>query len=190
VLSGFVFFGRPFIVLWGGPDYAGSFYVALLLMVPVTALLIQNLGVEIQKAKNLHQFRSLVSLGVAIGNVLLSIPLTQRYQGLGAAAGTAMSLIIGNVIIMNWYYQARVGLDIRVFWGQMFILSRGMVPALAAGVAIGNLIDISRIELLLLFGALYVAIYAAGVWWLGMNDYERLLIKSLVLRLVPRRGEK
>lgn len=188
VLSGFVFFGRPFIVLWGGPDYADSFLVALVLVVPVTALLIQNLGVEIQRAKNLHQFRSWVSLGVAIGNVLLSIPLTQRYEVLGAAAGTAISLVIGNVIVMNWHYQARVGLDIRVFWGQMFLLSRGMVPALAAGFIISNWVDVSQIELLLLFGCLYVAIYAVGVWWLGMNDYERLLIKSTVFRLVARRG--
>ena len=118
VISGYVFFGMPFVELWAGNGYRDSYYIGLLLMVPVTLPLLQNLGIEIQKAKNLHQFRSWVYLGVAVGNVALSIPLAQRFEGIGAAAATATSLIIGNVIIMNWHYQARVGLDIKEFWRQ------------------------------------------------------------------------
>lgn len=182
VVSGFTFFGRPFIELWAGPEYGSSYYMALLLMVPVTIPLIQNLGIEIQKAKNLHQFRSWVYLGVAVGNILISIPLTQRYQGFGAAAGTAISLLIGNAVIMNWHYQVRVRLDIKDFWLQILRLLRGMIPALAAGVVIANFVDLSQVELLLAFGVTYVALYAIGMWWLGMNDYERQLIKSPVLR--------
>lgn len=182
--SGFTVFGRPFIGLWAGPEYTHAYYMALLLMIPATVPLIQSLGIEIQKAKNLHQFRSWVYLGVAIGNVLISIPLTQRYQGIGAAAGTAISLIIGNAIIMNWHYQARVGLDIKGFWLQILQLLRGMSPALAAGAVIASFVDLSRVELLVAFGAVYVTLYAIGMWWLGMNDYERQLIKSPVLQIV------
>lgn len=191
VVSGFTFFGRPFIELWAGPDYVQAYYMALFLMIPVTAPLIQNLGIEIQKAKNLHQFRSWVYLGVAIANVLLSIPLTQRYQGTGAAAGTATSLIIGNVIIMNWHYQARVGLDIKDFWRQTFRLSRGLIPALAAGALIASLVDLSQFELLLPFGVIYVVVYAVGMWCLGMNDYERHLVTSAQQQIfMGRRGRR
>lgn len=190
VISGFVFFGRPFIELWAGSDYRGAYYMGLLLMVPVTLPLLQNLGIEIQKAKNLHQFRSWVYLGVAVGNVLLSIPLTQRYQGIGAAAATAISLILGNVIIMNWHYQARVGLDIKSFWSQILRASFGMLPAIGVGALLILLMDLSQVGLLIASIAIYSVAYAIGMWNLGMNDYERELFGTPLKRAIMRRSTR
>lgn len=184
IITGFIFFGRAFIELWAGPNYSEAYTIALLLLIPVTIPLIQNVGIEIQKAKNLHQFRSWVYLGVAVGNILLSIPLTQRFSGVGAAVATAAALVIGNGILMNWHYQARVGLDIRDFWSQIIRVAAGMLPALAAGTVITFTADLSGIPALILFGSTYAVIYCAGVWWLGMNDYERSVFGSLVRRLL------
>ena len=104
VCSGIVFFGRSFISMWAGADYNGTYAIVLLLIIPVTIPLIQNLGIEIQKAKNMHQFRSWVYFFIAVANVFLSIPLAKAYGGIGAAIGTAISLLIGNGLVMNWYY--------------------------------------------------------------------------------------
>lgn len=60
VLTGFVFVGEPFICTWGGEEYGAAYWIALLLIAPVTVPLIQNIGIEIQRAKNMHQFRSKV----------------------------------------------------------------------------------------------------------------------------------
>jgi len=57
VLTGFAFVGEPFIQAWGGGEYEGAYPIALLLMAPVMVQLIQNIGIEIQRAKNKHQFR-------------------------------------------------------------------------------------------------------------------------------------
>jgi O-antigen/teichoic acid export membrane protein len=186
VVSGFVFFGRPFIELWAGKNYGDAYVIALLLMVPVTIPSIQNLGIEIQKAKNLHHFRTWVYLAVAVGNVLISIPLTERFGGVGAAAATAVAVVIGSGIFMNWHYQARVGLDIKRFWGQMLRVSRGMVPAVVAGTVIVCTADLRNTSMLLLLGGLYILVYAVGVWWLGMNDYERRLFGSPLRGLARR----
>lgn len=51
ILSGFIFFGIPFVKIWAGSEYGDSYAVALLLIAPVTVPLIQNLGIEIQRAK-------------------------------------------------------------------------------------------------------------------------------------------
>ncbi len=67
VIGLLVFFGMPFITLWAGPDYSRSYYMALLLIIPVTIPLIQNLGIEIQRAKNQHKFRSWVYLLLLLG---------------------------------------------------------------------------------------------------------------------------
>ena len=55
-----VFFGRPFINMWAGNNYDASYPIVLLLIIPATIPLIQNIGIEIQRAKNMHQFRSWV----------------------------------------------------------------------------------------------------------------------------------
>lgn len=54
ILSGFIILGKPFINVWAGDGYDVSYAVTLLLIVPVTVPLIQNLGIEIQRAKNMH----------------------------------------------------------------------------------------------------------------------------------------
>ena len=55
VMTGFIFLGQPFMRFWGGEGYDDSYYVALFLIIPVTVPLIQNLGIEIQRAKNKHK---------------------------------------------------------------------------------------------------------------------------------------
>ena len=122
VLFGFILLGKYFISVWAGNGYDSAYYVVLLLIIPVTVPLIQNLGVEIQRAKNMHKFRSIVYFIIAFGNVLLSIPLTKVYGEVGAALGTAITMTLGNVIIMNWYYHARVKLDMKYFWNNIFSL--------------------------------------------------------------------
>lgn len=188
VISGYVFFGMPFVELWAGNGYRDSYYIGLLLMVPVTLPLLQNLGIEIQKAKNLHQFRSWVYLGVAVGNVALSIPLAQRFEGIGAAAATATSLIIGNVIIMNWHYQARVGLDIKEFWRQVLGVSLGLLPAIGVGTMVVLFVDLSHVGALIGCIVAYVVVYVIGMWKLGMNEYERQLFGAPIMRTLKRRA--
>ena len=51
ILSGFIFFGQPFMYFWGGEGYSESYHITLWLIFPVTVPLIQNLGLEIQRAK-------------------------------------------------------------------------------------------------------------------------------------------
>ena len=59
--TGVAFFGRAFILRWwAGPEYGGAYPVALILMLSATVDLIQNTGIEMQRAQNLHGFRSLV----------------------------------------------------------------------------------------------------------------------------------
>ena len=46
----------------------------------------------------------------------MSIPLSKYYGGIGAAIGTAFSLILGQGVILNIYYQKKVGINILEFW--------------------------------------------------------------------------
>lgn len=186
VCSGLVVFGFPFISGWAGRDYRGAYPILLLLMVPVTVPLIQNLGIEIQRAKNLHKFRSLVYLGTATANVLATIPLSQRYGGVGAAAATAVAMVIGPGLIMNVYYHRRVGLDMRYFWSELLRFMPSLIAPSLTGVAIVSFVDLRTPLSFVSAVALYVVVYGASMWFIGMNDQERNLIRGPLQRLARR----
>lgn len=180
ICTGLVFFGAPFIYMWAGADYQGAYPIMLLLIIPVTIPLIQNLGIEIQKAKNMHKFRSVVYFLIAVGNVLISIPLTYLYGGVGAAFGTACALIIGNGFIMNWYYQKKVGLDIKYFWLQITRFIPSLLIPISAGILMVTYVDLYNLDFFIMCGFIYVLLFCLSMWFFGMNQYEKDLVRKPV----------
>lgn len=186
VLTGFIFVGEPFIEAWGGGEYDGAYPIALLLMGPVTVPLIQNLGIEIQRAKNKHQFRSKVYFFMALFNVAISIPLGMRWGGLGCALGTAISMIVCNGFIMNWYYHRHIGLNMAYFWTSILrIVPAFIPPALLALLAL-RLHTFTGYGGVLAFALPYSVVYAVSVYLLAMNPQERGMVKSMAGRLLRR----
>ena len=163
LLSGFALFGRPFLHLWAGSGYEEAYPVALLLMVPITIPLIQNLGIEIQRARNRHRTRSAVCACLAVGNVLLSVLLIPRWSCIGAAAGTAVSLLFGNVLFINWYYQKRLKLDMGLFWREILSLTPAWIPACLCGAVLAANWRIESWGSLLMAALVYSGVYAAFV---------------------------
>jgi O-antigen/teichoic acid export membrane protein len=186
IFSGLIFFGQPFINMWAGTNYSEAYPITLLLIIPVTIPLIQNLGIEIQRTKNMHQFRSWVYLFIAIGNVFMSVPLTKLYGGVGAATGTAISLLLGNGIAMNWYYHKKVGLDMNYFWSQIFRFTKSLLLPIATGVLMYLFVDLYHIIPFLIFGIIYVIIFCVSMWFLGMNQYEKNLIGKPMMKILKK----
>ena len=164
-----------------------AYYVGLFLMVPVTVALIQNIGIEIQRAKNRHKIRSAVYFAIAIGNVLVSIPLIKAYGAVGAAAGTAISYIPGSIFFMNIYYHRVLRLDIPEFWRQIGRIIVAVAPAFGLGIALWLLIDIGNwIEMVLLI-LVYSALYCACAYLWGMNKEEKELVGVMLDKIGIRK---
>lgn len=186
ILTGIFCLGRPFINLWAGSNYDESYLIVLFLIIPVTVPLIQNIGIEIQRAKNMHKFRSYVYFFMAILNLLVSLPLAKIYGGVGAAIGTFISLIIGNVLIMNWYYHVKVGLDIKFFWKQIVSLVPALIAPVLFGILINNLLNLYNLFTFLGIGITYIIIFVNSMWLFGMNQYEKNLIIKPIQKMIKR----
>lgn len=189
VISGFVFFGRSFIRFWAGSGYEEAYPVTVLLIVSVIVPLIQNIGIEIQRAKNMHQARSIVYFVISIGNVLVSIPLIYLWGPTGAAVGTALALIIGNTCFMNWYYAARIGIDIRRFWKNIARISVSLIVPFAVGCVTVQLFNMDNVQKLILGIGIYTLCYMLSVYLCGMDVEEKLLVTDLMKRLTGRGGK-
>ncbi len=177
ILSGFVFFGKTFIKVWAGDGYDDSFSVALLLMIPITVELVQFLGIEIQRAMNMHQARSVIYAITTVLNIILSIILIQKYDVKGAAVGTAVSVIIGEWFFINIYYQKKIKLDIIYFWKNIFKLIPSVIPPVICGILITRFAKIESLLSLVVFILIYAVIFAISVYFLGMNRDEKNMVK-------------
>ncbi len=186
ILTGFIFLGKPFIQFWAGAYYLEAYYVVLLLIVPVTIPLIQNLGIEIQRAKNKHKARSIVYFFIAIANIFISIPLIKKLGPSGAALGTAIALCVGNILFMNWYYHNKLGINIAEFWKRIF----GFIPALMlpclVGICIPRFFEIKSFFMLAIAIVVYAVVYCLSMYFWGMNESEKQMIKAPIRKIVKR----
>lgn len=185
ILTGFVFFGKQFIHFWAGKGYEEAYYIVLCLIVPVTVPLIQNLGIEIQRAKDKHKVRSAVYFLIAIANIFISIPLIKLYGPTGAALGTAFSLIAGNVLFMNWYYNSKLGIDIKYFWSSI----AKFLPAFILPVIVG--IVAMRIQyvnfVFLVIGIVtYTIVFCVSMYFWGMNTEEKAMINVPFRKVIKK----
>ena len=177
IATGIIFFGQVFILdYWAGPGYENSYFVTLLLTIPASIALIQNIGIEIQRAMNIHQFRSVIYAVMAIVNLMLSIYLCQIYGAVGSAIGTAISLILANGFIMNIFYQKKCNIDMFYFLKEIMKLCRGLVIPIGVGIIMHKYIRVMSILSFLVSVLVYMIVYIVSMWIFGMNQYEKNLI--------------
>ena len=186
ILSGFILFGRQFINIWVGSEYGEVYLITLLLIIPFTVDLIQTIGLIILQALNMFRFKVYVFLGIAVLNIILAVPLAQKYAGIGCAMATGFTFFIGNAFIMNYYYSKYIGLDIKGFWIQMFKI---LVPTVVCA-AFGSLLNLFSLESqvidLCVKIVIYVLIYLAVIWLFVMNEYEKGLFIGAVNKIKKR----
>lgn len=184
IMSGFVLYGREFInILWVGPEYDESYFIACWLMIPSTVPLIQNVGLNILQAKNKYKFRVIVLLIFAVINIIVSIILAQIYGGIGAAMGTALSNILGQIIFMNIFYYKKIKIDIPLFWKNIFKMSIPMAVAIIIAIIIKQVWTINTSMILIVQIMIYIFIYAICVWKKSMDLEEKNMIKRLLKRV-------
>ena len=187
VASGIVFWGDYFIVdIWAGTGYENAYYVSMLLIIPSSIALIQNLGIEIQRAENKHQFRSIVYSIMAIINLGLSIILCQKFGAIGSAIGTAVSLVIANGIIMNIYYNRKCNIDIPFFWKNILYQALGIIAPIIFGIILVNFVTIDSAFKFILCVVAYTFVYCLSMWTIGMNEFEKGLILKPIKKIWKR----
>ena len=152
-------------------------------MVPGIVPLSQNLGISILQAMNLHRYRSVAYLVLALLNVVVSIPLAMRWAGVGAAIGTTLACFAGQYAIMNWFYYKKVGLDIPGYWKTVAAVALKMVPMAIPAVVINWLLPGGGWLLLILRCALFTVVYVPYAWLVILDDYEKNLARGVLRRL-------
>ena len=184
--SGIFLFGKEFILFWAGAEYEQSYYVVLLLVIPAVIPLTQNIGIAVQRAMNNHQFRGVMYFIMALINLVLTIVLTPIYGVVGATIGTAISLVIGNIIIMNTFYHKKCNINILVYWKNILLMLKGLVLPVALGILVKSIVSFNTIPLLIAGIIGYCGIYAGSIWLFALNKYEKGLVLGPIKKVLKR----
>ena len=185
ILGGFIAFGRDFISLWTGEHTSDAWIYALLIMIPNTIPLVQNVCLSILDAKNKRIFRSLILCGIVLSNIALSIFLIRRFGPIGAPLATGFCYFLGHGLVMNIYYQKKIGLQItRIF---KTILPRTTIVMLVDSticILIKSVVSCSNWYGFVINGVIFCVLYGITVFSFVLNKDE----KQEIIGLIKRRG--
>lgn len=180
VMSSFILFGKPFIFRWAGPEYGDSFYVGLLIMLPVSFSLTQGLGQDIARAKNLHKVQIMINGTVCVFNFLLSIPLAKAYGAIGSAFGTFICEIIICIVVQSIYFHKVVRIDIKAYFKEMLRLVPGWIIPVLSGVVIHCLKVVhNNYASIIFYGLIYLTIFFASIYMFSLSASEKELLKKI-----------
>ena len=186
VLFGFLAFGKQFVVLWAGMEYADAYIIALLFFVSLYIPLIQNLGITILQARNQMKFRSLLYIVIATVALVLQYFFSILWGGVGCAIAISGALVLGQGLIMNIYYNNYQNIEIIPFWKE--ILKMNCVPFI---ITILAMIVLSNYEIdtwpsLFLAIVAYLVVYMPSYYLFSMNLEERQLIMKPIKRIIKK----
>lgn len=181
IMMAYIVFGKQFIACWAGEGYEDSYFIGMLIMLPVTVSMTQALGQDIVRAKNVHKWQIVLNLAVCLLNLGISIPLAKEYGALGTAIGTFVSEIVICIIIQGIYYQQVAKLDMKAYFLQML----RMIPGLLLPAVFGFLINqFSFLQYsfasIVLYGIFFTIVYILSMWLLVMNVQEKQMVLQVL----------
>lgn len=186
VFVGFAINGQAFLNVWIGNGYEQSYIVALLLMFAYVFILSESVGTQILWAKNKHQRQAVIKFFIVILNVFLTIVLIKWKPLIGATVGTFISLMLGDVLCMNFVFKKEIGISLTQYYGGLF---KGIVPCLLLSGLSGylfSLIGLTGIITLVLNITIMLVVYISSMWLFGFNNSEKILIKGMIRKLFVR----
>ncbi len=176
VFAGFVVLGKQFISLWLGEGFEDVYVIALILMAPALLELCVNVCLSVLRAKNMLGFRTGVLFSVTVLNAVITVVGVKFFGYYAAAVGTAVSFIIGSLVIMNIYYYKKLSFNMFKIYGGIFkgiwlciLLAGGTVAVSAHFLKSGWLSFILNI---IIFGA----VYGISLLLFGFNKSEKKMI--------------
>lgn len=184
ILSGFIVFGKEFLFFWVGEGYAEAYYVAIVVMIPFSVDLAQNLALCILQIKQQYGFRAKIYLLSALINIVTTVIFASYFGMIGAAISTGLSMTLTSGLIMNWYYLKKTKLDIIKFWKESagIIATAALMAVLALWVKQHMVYERMEILHLGLEIALFVLIYAGIIYQFVMNTQEKEQLLAFVKR--------
>lgn len=183
VISGFILFGNDFIDLWVGAEYREVYLLTCILMVTSLMNLSQNTITSVLKAKNKLMGKSVILAISTACNFVITWLLVPHLGAMGAVIGSSFSMVFGYGVVLNIYYHKVIHINMFTYYKKTYA---SIIPAMLLSLPIGY--GIYRFNPLsgwigfIAEGTLFVIVFAAIMYLIGLNKNEKQLIKQMLLK--------
>lgn len=184
ILVMFFLVGKEFIYLWAGVNYVSAYLMILIIMISLFTPLIQNAGIAILQAMNLNRYRMTVYTICAVINIFTSFILAKIYGGLGCAISTSVAIFISTGLIMNRYYNRKIGIDISLFWKNIIHMTPSAFVLIILVMIFQMNISLEYSWLLFITKVvIYSLLYMLLMYYIAMDKYEKNLCKGVIYKI-------
>lgn len=187
ILFGFISAGRQFIYLLYGKGYFKAWIIAILIMIPMFINMSNGVIINVLDALNKRMVRSVALFITTLANIGLTIFWVRSYGIIGAAAATLVCTLVGQILIMNYYYYKKLKLPIFYMFYKTY---KGIVPFQIIGTAVAfplSWVITNNYLSFFVCGTVFVATFAVLFMGFGKNDYEKTMITNLLKKLHLKR---
>lgn len=188
VSVGFLALGKSFIVdIWNKPDFAQSYYCAVLLLVPNMFYLPMQIANTTLVVENKVKIQAQVFMVMSAVNVVLSLIFSHFWGAIGASLAVFIAYIV-RVLLMIVVYQKKMNLNMVKFFKDVFLsMSPYLVITLLVGLAMENFNPLPHGLLrFLINGAVLVGCFGILMLVKGFNEYERNLVLGVIKKLLRK----
>ncbi len=180
IIGGFFAIGKQFVELVYGADKTEAWLFALIIMIPMFINMSNGILINVLDVLKKRLMRSCVLFFTTVLNILLSVLLMKSYGMIGAVIATAVSTLLGQVLIMNIYYAKKINIKVIYLFGRIY---SGIFPIIIVSSVISyfvaRLINAATVSMLT-GGLLFVALTLTGCLLFGFNDYEKNLFRRFL----------
>lgn len=176
IISGFMVFGKEFIVLWAGSGYKDAYILTLIFFICLMPAQTQQIGWIVCKARNHLKFRTFTYVVIASLCLVAQVLGSKYYGMLGNVISIGGALVLMEGVILNIYYQKNEHIDIFDFWKNIIKLSLIPIILVILFEYIKQYIVFDSWQILVPSILIYSLLFMSLSYLLSFNNYERGLI--------------
>ena len=183
IMFGFIAVGKPFISIVYGEKYLSAWLYAIIIIVPMFINMTNGVLVNVLDVLKKRMVRSYILLGTTILNICLTVYLIDKIGIIGAVIATAISVVIGQDIVMNIYYARKTGIAVFHLFAEAY---RGLIPVEIFACCISTMLAyfIQNNYISLFAGGMtFVALCLIGFVFYGLNNKEKEQMRRITQKI-------
>lgn len=180
IIFGFFAVGKQFIKIVYGANYNAAWIYTLIIMIPMFINMTNGILINVLDVLKKRIVRSWVLLGTTVLNIILTVIFIKTIGIIGAVIATAIATLLGQVLIMNIYYDRKLGIKVMRLFVQSY---KGILPVFTVASAISFIIARFITNDILSFalgGILFIITSLILLLLLGLNENEKTKFKSII----------
>lgn len=182
-----IFYGKPFIERWMGPDFSSSYTVMLILACGWIFELMQSPTSGLLYGLSKHHYFSIVNPIEGLINLGLSIALARVYGIYGVALGTTIPMLFFRLVVLPVFVCRSISLPMSVYYTRTLLLT-----TLKTGVPLAAYFYFARFFVradytsIALAALIQFLLFCPLIWFFVCTEKERrLVINALASKRRP-----